>query len=151
MLVNSNRNPAEDQGFGPNQVRVVGFSIPFMYLHLLFELRVIQSLGIFVNIIISITKKIILFFILFTVLIIGFSHTLLYITHTHQVSCVPGSNGCDLSEGATKYPSGFFDAIAATYFFVAGRWDPLDEELDSPNDVTFHVVMIIFLAFTVIL
>ncbi|KAF9966698.1 hypothetical protein BGZ73_000895 [Actinomortierella ambigua] len=151
MLVNSNRNPVEDLGFGPNQVWVVGFSILIMYLHLLFELRVIRSLGIFVNIIINITKKIMLFLILFTVLVIGFSHALLYSTHTHQVNCVPGSYGCDLSEGATKYPSGFFAAVAATYFFVAGRWDPLDEELDRPNDVAFHVIMIIFLVFTVIL
>ncbi|KAF9164266.1 hypothetical protein DFQ26_001647 [Actinomortierella ambigua] len=151
MLVNSNRNPAEDKGLGPQQVWVVGFSILIMYLHLLFELRVIRSLGIFVNIIISITKKIIIFLILFTVLIVGFSHALLYSTHTHEASCVPGSGGCDLAETSTKYPDKFFAAVAATYFFVAGRWDPLDKELDTPSDVAFHVIMIIFLVFTVIL
>ncbi|KAG0232468.1 hypothetical protein BGW41_001862 [Actinomortierella wolfii] len=151
LLVNSNRNPADDGGRGPHQVWVVGFSILIMYLHLMFELRVIRSLGIFVNIIISITKKIFIFFILFTVLIVGFSHTLMYSTHTHQVPCVPGSEGCDLTEGATKYPDGFFKAVAATYFFIGGRWDPLDDELDKPNDVAFHIIMIVFLFFLVIL
>ncbi|KAI8351679.1 hypothetical protein B0O80DRAFT_111007 [Mortierella sp. GBAus27b] len=114
----------------------------------LFEMRVIRQLGIAVNIIFHITRRISWFFLIFGLFLLGFTHTLLYVLHTRRLNACQ-SGPCD-KDGESSYPTGFFEALSATYFFLSGRYDPVNSSFGS-NSVGFHIMMIIFYFFTVLL
>ncbi|KAF9570070.1 hypothetical protein EC968_002286 [Mortierella alpina] len=56
----------------------------------------------------------------------------------------------ECSDPTTKLPYNFFYALSATYFFMGGRYDAVNEDFNSEN-WQFHVLMMIYLFFTVIL
>lgn len=89
----------------------------------MFELRVIKQLGIVVNIILNITRRIVWFFLIFAAFIIGFSHALLHLLHTRRYKPCDqdgGPDGCtaDLPDGFPKELGG---ALTTTYFFVVSN------------------------------
>lgn len=83
----------------------------------LFELRVFKQLGIAVNIIFNITQRIVGFFMIFAIVLVGFTHALLYTLHTRTYHPCE-DNSCDDTDYITSYPTGFFQAFSATYFFL---------------------------------
>ncbi|KAG0013361.1 hypothetical protein BGZ80_011124 [Entomortierella chlamydospora] len=71
LLVRQDPNPDPSQEQGPSQVWVMSFAILFLYMNILFELRVIRELGIVVNIILNITRRIVWFFLIFALFLAG--------------------------------------------------------------------------------
>ncbi|KAF9916008.1 hypothetical protein BGZ65_000477, partial [Modicella reniformis] len=117
----------------------------------LLELRVIRQLGVTVNIIFNITRKIKWFIVIFGLFLASFTHALLYVLHTRRYRpCPPGSTSCDDIDYPSKYPTGFFAALSATYFFLAGRYDPVGNSLDK-GSTGFNIMMVVFYFFTSIL
>ncbi|KAK3824541.1 MAG: hypothetical protein J3Q66DRAFT_325332 [Benniella sp.] len=141
----------EDTGIdgGPSQIWIMGFGILLLYLNLLFELRIFKQLGVAVNIIFNISRRIKWFLLIFVVILVSFTHVLLYLLHTRRYrTCKDGS--CDDIDYPSNYPTGFFKALLVTYFFMSGRYDPVDTSLDK-GSVGFQLVMVIFYFFTAIL
>ncbi|KAF9174975.1 hypothetical protein BGX20_008911 [Mortierella sp. AD010] len=134
---------------GPSQIWVMSFAILALYMNLLFELRVIKQLGIVVNMIINITRKIVWLLIIFGLFIVSFTHALLHLLHTrsYKPDCLSGSCDSDYPDG---YPTSFFGALSATYFFLAGRYDPVSTSFDK-GSISFHIMMVIFFFFTTVL
>ncbi|KAI8351683.1 hypothetical protein B0O80DRAFT_111103 [Mortierella sp. GBAus27b] len=151
FLKESSAKNQDDTGIdrGPKQIWAMGFVILALYLNLLFELRVFKPLGIVVNVILNIGVRIKWFFLVFAVFLVSFTHGFLYVLHTRRYrSCQNGS--CDGTDYPSSYPTGFWPALSATYFFLGGRYDPIDNSLDN-GSVSFHVMMVIFYFFTVII
>ncbi|KAF9908496.1 hypothetical protein EC991_009760 [Linnemannia zychae] len=152
--------PGNTIDIGPSQIPIMSFAILFVYFNILFELRVVRQLGIVVNIILNITRSIVWFFIIFFLILVGFTHALMHLLHTksfHPV-CPP-----DLPTNATlipdefqdcaekqDFPTEFFSALSATYFFLSGRYDPVEKSFEG-NEVSFHVMMILFFFISAIL
>ncbi|KAI7829628.1 hypothetical protein BC939DRAFT_441306, partial [Gamsiella multidivaricata] len=137
---------------GPSQIWVMSFAILALYMNILFELRVIKQLGIVVNIILNITRRIGWFFLIFGLFLIAFTHALLHLLHTRRYDPCVANDTCE-GEGRDYpdgYPTGFFSALSATYFFLAGRYDPISDSFDK-GSTSFHVMMVIFFFFTAIL
>ncbi|KAI1318019.1 hypothetical protein EDD11_007402, partial [Mortierella claussenii] len=107
-----------DNDHGPDQIWVMSFAILALYMNILFELRVIKQLGIVVNIILNITRRIVWFFLIFGLFLVSFTHALLHLLHTRpqQPECLSGT--CDDTDYPDGYPTGFFAALSATYFFL---------------------------------
>ncbi|KAG0269732.1 hypothetical protein DFQ27_002401 [Actinomortierella ambigua] len=121
----------------------------------LFELRVYRPLGIIVNIILRITYRIAWFFIIFAILVVGFTHTLIYVLYTSKPVCVPDESGkvpdnildCTTAlKAETDYPDKLLQGISGTLFFLAGRYDFLDKNFAS-DSAAFHLTVIIFYFF----
>ncbi|KAK3824536.1 MAG: hypothetical protein J3Q66DRAFT_435804 [Benniella sp.] len=138
---------------GPSQISIMAFGILLLYLNIVFELRIIKPLGRAVNIIINITKKIIWFLIIFAVFLISYTHALLYVLHTRRYrKCDKDApnDPCKDTDYPSKYPIDFFEAMSTTYFFLSGRYDPVEESfLKGP--IGFRLMMMVFFFFTVIL
>ncbi|KAG0346944.1 hypothetical protein BG004_000472 [Podila humilis] len=139
---------------GPHQIWVMSFAVLALYLNLLFELRVIRQLGVVVNIILNIVRRTIWFLLIFGVFLVSFTHALLHLLHTSQgnVVCDEGDTTgetCKYGE-VDGFPATPFGALSATYFFLAGRYDPVNDTLDGPS-ISFHIMMAIFFFFTAIL
>ncbi|KAF9410223.1 hypothetical protein BGZ94_001720, partial [Podila epigama] len=115
MFLYTDRSIDEDVGMdhGPHQIGIMSFAILFLYLNILFDLRVIRQLGIVVNIILNMARMI----------------------------------GYEYQDGFPRHP---FAALSATYFFLAGRYDPLDSVMDGEFG-SFHIMMVIYFFFTAIL
>ncbi|KAK3824539.1 MAG: hypothetical protein J3Q66DRAFT_383968 [Benniella sp.] len=141
----------EDIGIdgGPSQIWVMGFGILLLYLNMLFELRIISQLGDVVNIIFNITRRIKWFFVVFFLFLVSFTHGFLYMLHTRRYRPCEGDS-CKHLDYPSGYPTGFFEAFLATYFFMSGRYDPVETSLEK-GSVSFRVMMVIFFFFTVIL
>ncbi|KAG0228107.1 hypothetical protein BGX31_006717 [Mortierella sp. GBA43] len=120
----------------------LSFSVLFIFLHFLFELRVNKMVCHFVTIITGIIGGIRLFFIVFAAGILAFTIAIL-----HLIRACP-SGTCDQS--GVKFPRHFFGAISSTYFFMGGIWDPVSDEL-SGDDWSIHIMMIFYFFFTTIL
>ncbi|KAK3824675.1 MAG: hypothetical protein J3Q66DRAFT_419306 [Benniella sp.] len=153
--MNAKPGKREDTGVdgGPSQVWVLGFAILLVYLNIIFELRIIKPLGRAVNIIVNITKKIIWFLLIFAVFLMSFTHALLYVLHTRRYKpCKAGEpdDPCKGTDYPTKYPSDFFEALSTTYFFMSGRYGPVEDSFET-GTVGFRIMMVIFFFFTVIL
>ncbi|KAI8351685.1 hypothetical protein B0O80DRAFT_111121 [Mortierella sp. GBAus27b] len=138
FLLTTPNQDYDDNGID-KKIWVMGFGIMFLYLNVL---------GIAVNIIFHITRRISWFFLIFGLFLLGFTHTLLYVLHTRRLNACQ-SGPCD-KDGESSYPTGFFEALSATYFFLSGRYDPVNSSFGS-NSVGFHIMMIIFYFFTVLL
>ncbi|KAG0325575.1 hypothetical protein BGZ99_000458 [Dissophora globulifera] len=55
-----------------------------------------------------------------------------------------------MSANAADFPYHFAKALSATYFFMGGRYDPVADKFTS-SDVSFHIMMALYVFFTVIL
>lgn len=105
-------------------VAVLSFSVLAVALHLLFELRINKSVCKYVTIIQQAIVEIRVFFIVFACGIFAFAIATLHIT-----TACPTKTGCrcdfELQPNCTtgtEFPSNFFYAVSATYFFmVSGR------------------------------
>ncbi|KAG0327835.1 hypothetical protein BGZ99_006789 [Dissophora globulifera] len=126
---------------GPNSW-LFSFSVLFIALHLLFELRVNRSVCQFVTIIVQIFSKIRIFFIIFLGGILAFTIALLHLLR----GCVQKT----CTEPTTIFPKNFYGSFSATFFFMGGKYDPISEEFNDEN-WAFHTMMIFYLFFTVIL
>ncbi|KAK5815659.1 hypothetical protein F5H01DRAFT_342667 [Linnemannia elongata] len=128
----------------PNiQNSLFSFSVLFIFLHFLFELRVTRSVCKFVSIIIHAIASIRVFFFVFAGGILAFSVAIMHLLHTctNSEDCPSYTNGFSL---------GFFRVISMTYFMMGGMYDPVSNGF-SNNDVGFHIMMMVFFFFTVIL
>ncbi|KAF9344391.1 hypothetical protein BGX34_005737 [Mortierella sp. NVP85] len=155
IFLNAKPGVREDTGVdgGPSQVWVLAFAILLLYLNIIFELRIIKPLGRAVNIIVNITKKIIWFLLIFAVFLMSFTHALLYVLHTRRYRpCKDGQpdDPCKGGDYPSKYPTNFFEALSTTYFFMSGRYGPVEESFDH-GTVGFRFMMVLFFLFTVIL
>ncbi|KAG0267265.1 hypothetical protein BG011_007676 [Mortierella polycephala] len=108
---------------------------------MLFELRINKAVCHFVTIIIRIMSEIRVFFVVFAAGIIAFTIAILHLLH----ACPIG-----LCERETNFPVHFFGAISSTYFFMGGRYEPVEQEFDGEN-WPFHMMMIVYFFFTAIL
>ncbi|KAG9064361.1 hypothetical protein KI688_003549 [Linnemannia hyalina] len=126
---------------------LLSFSVLFVFLHFLFELRVNKSVCHFVTIIIQIFVKIKVFFFIFAGGILAFTIAFLHLLRSPAISS-PSCTG-DACEHI-DYPSNFLRAISATYFFMGGIYDPINPLFNS-NRVAFHLMMMGFLFSAVIL
>ncbi|KAF9572580.1 hypothetical protein EC968_009651 [Mortierella alpina] len=135
--------------------RVLSFAIVIVYIHLLFEMRVIKSVCNIVTIILSIVGKIRVFFAIFAISILAFSHSFLHLLKAQSHDCPwDGTSVADTVRGCevrdTDFPNTFIGALSATYFFMAGRYEPVDKNLDS-DDWPFHLMLAAYFFMTVIL
>ncbi|KAG0263702.1 hypothetical protein BG011_008305 [Mortierella polycephala] len=76
--------------------------------------------------------------------IIAFSIAIL-----HLLRSCPFEN-CEEADPPTLFPQHFYGAVSATFFFMGGRYDSINDDMDSSN-WAFHTMMIVFFFFTVIL
>ncbi|KAK3828140.1 MAG: hypothetical protein J3Q66DRAFT_434734 [Benniella sp.] len=120
----------------------LSFSVLVTFLHVLFELRVNKNVCRFVVIIFYITRKIRIFFLIFTSGILAFAIAILHLLRACPVDV------CEQTD--VKFPLPFYKAISATYFFLGGEWDPVSHEFEE-GEWTFFVMMMMFFFFTSIL
>ncbi|KAG0327967.1 hypothetical protein BGZ99_006466, partial [Dissophora globulifera] len=140
-----------DTIYGVANERLFSFSILVIYLHILFELRAIQSVCTIVTIILSITRKIRVFFIIFAASIFAFTHAFLHLLWAGSIeSRQQLLNEQNNDTSSLVYPQNFGKALSATYFFMGGRYDPIASMFTS-GDGAFHMMMVIYFFFTVIL
>ncbi|KAF9354776.1 hypothetical protein BGX26_007376 [Mortierella sp. AD094] len=139
---------------GPSQIWWISFAILAVYINILFELKVLQPLGAAVHSILRIASKIVWFAAVFGLSLIAFTHAFLHILHTRKDSCVTltGTDQTTCETAETKYPQDPFQALLSTFFFVAGIYDPLSNDLNSANaNYSFKILLVIYISFTVIL
>ncbi|KAF9402548.1 hypothetical protein BGX21_009703 [Mortierella sp. AD011] len=120
----------------------LSFSVLFIFLHFLFELRINRSVCHFVTIVVRIIGKIRIFFFIFIAGLLAFTIAILHLLR----ACAVGD--CDTSQ--VGFPSQFYSAFSATYFFMGGIWDPISDNFNS-DDWVFHTMMITYFFFTTIL
>ncbi|KAG0044185.1 hypothetical protein BGZ83_010573 [Gryganskiella cystojenkinii] len=141
-------SPNVDRG----NIQVVSFSVLAVALHLLFELRIIKSVCKYVTIIQQAITEIRVFFIVFACGIFAFAIATLHLTQGCAKVYACNAN-------YTDFPRHFFYAVAGTYFFMGGNYNPVDKEFAGPssNNLSdsanwgFQVMMIVYFFFTVIL
>ncbi|KAF9185771.1 hypothetical protein BGZ51_002461 [Haplosporangium sp. Z 767] len=131
------------EGETPDNVNAefLSFSVLFIFLHFLFELRINRSVCKFVTIITRIFAKIRMFFFIAAGGIIAFTIAMLHLLH----SCP--YEKCTLT---SKFPSHFYDAVSVTLLFMGGQYDAVEDEFKSQN-WSFKTMMMVFFFFTVIL
>ncbi|KAG0038855.1 hypothetical protein BGZ82_010652 [Podila clonocystis] len=132
--------------------RIWSFAILFIYIHILFELRVFKSVCKTVTIIVKIVGEIKVFFFIFAASIVAFTHTFLHLLWARTSDDTFDDSGERVIHHAASanYPRHPMMALSATYFFMSGRLDPVSD-LFSDTDTWFHVMMIFYSFFTVIL
>ncbi|KAF9910951.1 hypothetical protein EC991_005125 [Linnemannia zychae] len=125
------------------QNSLMSFSVLFLFLHFLFELRVIRSVCKFVSIIIHAISSIRVFFFVFAGGILAFSIAIMHLLHT-----------CTDADACPSYTDGFsldfLRVVSMTYFMMGGMYDPVANGF-THDDAGFHMMMVIFFFFTVIL
>ncbi|KAF9916780.1 hypothetical protein BX616_002819 [Lobosporangium transversale] len=124
--------------------RLFSFAILAVYWHMLFELRVIQGVCRTVTIILRVARMIKVFFIIFAASILAFAHTFLHLLWAKTI------DDEDRTKNAANFPRDFPGALSATYFFMGGRYDPVNDKFGS-DDVAFHIIMALYFFTTVIL
>ncbi|KAG0002400.1 hypothetical protein BGZ65_002668 [Modicella reniformis] len=136
QIVNIRNN---DEG---GNISTLSFSVLFIFLHFLFELKIIRSVCRFVTIIIRTLGSLQIFIIIFLAGIVAFALAILHLAR----GCP--ANICDDSE--VKFPLHFYRAISSTYFFMGGIWDSASADFDNDN-WAFHTMMMLYFFFTTIL
>ncbi|KAI7826895.1 hypothetical protein BC939DRAFT_446141 [Gamsiella multidivaricata] len=124
---------------------LLSFSVLFISLHFLFELRVSKNVSHYVTIIIMIISQIRVFFFIFFGGILAFTTAILHLLHACSFeSC---------KDLGLSFPRHFYYAISSTYLFMGGRYDPISDILNDQEHPNwpFHMMMIIYFFFTVIL
>ncbi|KAF9345308.1 hypothetical protein BGX34_004860, partial [Mortierella sp. NVP85] len=93
-----------------------------------------------VNIIFNIARRIGWFFLILGVFLVSFTHSLLYVLHTRRYrKCIENED----DECQDNYPTNFFDAFSATFFFMSGQFEPIKNNLEHGPD-KFRLLMITF-------
>ncbi|KAF9189259.1 hypothetical protein BGZ50_000876 [Haplosporangium sp. Z 11] len=110
----------------------------------LFELRISKNVCKFVTIIIGAFIQIRLFFFILAGGIISFSIAIL-----HLLRSCPFKE-CQEPDPPVSFPEHFYGAFSATFFYMGGRYDSINNEFDSKN-WAFQTLMIFYFFFTVIL
>ncbi|KAK3828028.1 MAG: hypothetical protein J3Q66DRAFT_434647 [Benniella sp.] len=121
----------------------LSFSVLFVFLHMLYELRVNHSVCRFVAIIIRIVGKIRVFFLIFAAGIIAFAIAILHLIR----GCPVGV--CDTSD--SKFPFLFHRAISTTYFMMGGIWDPVQDELENDESWSLRIMIMLYYFFSTML
>ncbi|KAF9359049.1 hypothetical protein BGX26_000300 [Mortierella sp. AD094] len=139
---------------GPHLIWWISFALLAVYINIMFELKVFRPLGTAVHILLNIARRILWFMAVFGIALVAFTHAFMHITHTRQSRCLDSTGnsieGCQDLE--SNYPKNFY-ALFSTFFFIAGIYDPLTNDLD-PNSETgfsFRILLSLFIFFTVIL
>ncbi|KAI8603712.1 hypothetical protein EDD21DRAFT_441783 [Dissophora ornata] len=123
-------------------VSIFSFSVLFVFLHLLFELRTNRNVCHYSTIILQVIGEIKVFFFIFAGGIVAFAIALLHLLH--------GCSTDTCKDSTTEFPKQPLAALSATYFFLGGIYDPISDDF-SGGDWSFHLMMAFFLLFTVIL
>ncbi|KAF9352088.1 hypothetical protein BGX34_000179 [Mortierella sp. NVP85] len=153
IFLNAEHGIRDGLDVGPEQIYTLAFAILLLYLNIIFELRIIAPLGRAVNIIVNIAKNILWFLLIFAVFIVCFTHALLYVLHTQQYrKCEEWNTDgtCKDTNYRSKYPTDFLEAFSTTYFFLSGRYEPVEDSFLN-GSTAFRAVMVIFFFFTAIL
>ncbi|KAF9397144.1 Transient receptor putative cation channel sub V member 1 [Mortierella sp. AD011] len=139
---------------GPHLIWWISFALLAVYVNVMFELKVFRPLGIAVHIILNIARRIIWFMAVFAITLIAFTHAFMHITHTRKNKCLnlTGEEQSQCEALESKYPKNF-TALFSTFFFIAGIYDPLSNDLDPNSDTgySFRILLSLFIFFTVIL
>ncbi|CAO3570467.1 unnamed protein product [Mortierella alpina] len=122
--------------------RSLSFTVLVVFLHTLFELRIYKSVCKYVTIIRESVAEIRAFFFIFAGGLVAFT-----IATLHLLRACPTPGACE--EPTTKFEGHFIGALSATYFFMGGRYDPVQDEFGS-QDWGFHLMMMVYFFFTVI-
>ncbi|KAF9114954.1 hypothetical protein BGX27_009384 [Mortierella sp. AM989] len=137
--------------------RILSFSVLMIYTHLLFEMRIIRSVCNIVTIILSIVGKIQVFFAIFALSVLAFTHSLLHLLMAKSHDClavdvngVQSNSPDNCPEIETDFPKNYAGALSATFFALAGRYDFLDKNLDS-EDWGFHIMLAAYFFINVVL
>ncbi|KAF8948887.1 hypothetical protein BGZ47_001603 [Haplosporangium gracile] len=120
---------------------VMSASVLAVFMHMLFELRIHKQVCKYVMIIQQTVIEIRGFFIIFAGGLLAFT-----IATQHLLRACPVD---DCNRDPTDFPRHFFYALSATYFFMGGRYDPVSPLFDK-EDAGFHLMMIVYFFFTVI-
>ncbi|KAF9281006.1 hypothetical protein BGZ68_006898 [Mortierella alpina] len=121
----------------------LSFSVLFVSLQFLFQLRINKSVCHFVTIIIHVISKIRVFFFILAGGILAFTTAIL-----HLLLACPNST-CEEPKTNT-FPKHFYKAISTTFYFIGGRYDAIAEEFATDN-WAFHTMMMFNFFFTGIL
>ncbi|KAF9178368.1 hypothetical protein BGZ50_007770 [Haplosporangium sp. Z 11] len=119
----------------------LSFSVLIVFMHMLFELRINKSVGKYITIIQQAFLEIKIFFVIFAAVVLVFTLALLHVIH----ACPVGE--CQQS---SQFPKHFLDALVTIYFFLGGRYDPVDDDFNN-GSWAFKTMVSIYLFFTVIL
>ncbi|KAF9133266.1 hypothetical protein BGW39_010184 [Mortierella sp. 14UC] len=122
---------------------LLSFSVLFIFLHFLFELRVFQVVCHFVSIIIRAIYSIRVFFFVFAAGLLAFAIAILHIFH----ACVDAEHCSYFTNG---FSPNLLRALSVTYFMMGGNYDQVEGGFTS-NNFAFHMLMMVFFFFTVIL
>ncbi|KAF9983855.1 hypothetical protein BGZ75_004590, partial [Mortierella antarctica] len=123
--------------------RILSWSVLIVLLHMVFELRVYESVGQYETFIRESVNRMRAFFLIFAGGLVAFTIAIL---HLLRACPLPGS--CEVSK--SEFSKHFLGALSATYFFMGGRFDPVAVEFQS-EDWTFHIMMMVYFFFTVII
>ncbi|KAG0307735.1 hypothetical protein BGZ98_009934 [Dissophora globulifera] len=124
-------------------------SVLIVSLHMLFELRINQSICKFVTIIQQVLAEIKVFFVISAAGIVSF--TIGISLRTCLVGGCPPVDDESAGTGNPPFLTKFFHALSSTYLFMGGRYDPISEKFNS-NDWEFYFTMFfIYYFFLVIL
>ncbi|KAK3828030.1 MAG: hypothetical protein J3Q66DRAFT_321662, partial [Benniella sp.] len=132
-----------ENDYTSGNISTLSFAVLFIFLHILFELRVNQNVCHFVAIIVRIIGKIQVFFLIFAAGIIAFSIAILHMIR----GCPVGV--CDTTD--IKFPYPFHRAISTTFFFMGGIWGPVEDKLEDDSSWTIHFMIMLYFFFTTIL
>ncbi|KAF9361006.1 hypothetical protein BGX34_007377 [Mortierella sp. NVP85] len=127
-------------------ISVLSFSVLFVALHFMFELRVNKSVCHFVTIIIRTLAKIQVFFVIFAAGIVAFAIAILHLLRGSPVHKLDQ----DYLDNNVTFPGDFYQAIATTYFYMGGIWDSASEDFHNGN-FAFQTLMMLYFFFTTIL
>ncbi|KAF9114846.1 hypothetical protein BGX27_009594 [Mortierella sp. AM989] len=136
----------------------ISFSLLAVYLNILFELKVFRPLGTVVHMILNIAQKVRWFLAIFVTTMVAFTHAFMYFTHTKPDPCVNLTDEAVLADceaTKTQYPEKPLPALFSTFFFLAGFYDPIGNDLNdntsSDSVYGFNFLLTLFIFFTVIL
>ncbi|KAF8939885.1 hypothetical protein BGZ47_008018 [Haplosporangium gracile] len=121
---------------------LLSFSVLFIFLHLLFELRVFEVVCHFVSIIIRAIHSIRVFIFVFAGGLLAFSIAIVHLLFT----CVDIDHCKYFTEGFSR---NLLRALSVTYFMMGGNYDQVETGFTS-NSFAFHGMMMVFFFFTVI-
>ncbi|KAF9435002.1 hypothetical protein BGZ76_007053 [Entomortierella beljakovae] len=128
------------RNIGHTKTRFNSQHAPPKFLSHVFELRIIESVCKYVTIMQQAITEIRVFFLIFAAGIAAFTVGMLHLLH-----------GCAIGDCEDDpYPKNFLNALSSTYFFMGGIYDPVSDKFGS-NDWGFHLMMVVYFFFTVIL
>ncbi|KAG0249097.1 hypothetical protein BG011_009599 [Mortierella polycephala] len=123
---------------------LLSFSVLFVFLHFIFELRFSKRICQFVTIIVYAFVEIRMFFFLSAGVIFAYTIAIMHLLHSCPFKM------CVEPDPPTNFPTHFYGALSATFFYMAGRYNSVDDEFDS-NNWAFQTLMMGYYFFMVVL